>query len=195
MNIEKVLSNISYLRFLIEKFPTFFSSDTKMSKWRNSATLLLASRVSAPSSSRFDYNLLMLKRSTKSKFMPNAYVFPGGVSEKSDFDPLWKDILAPIKPLEPLLIKDVTRPMLMKTQTDLLEPDVGFRINAIRETFEETGILLHVPLNEGDEVKSGQLLEWRDRVHKDATQFMTMCRQLKVIPDVWSLFEWSDWLV
>jgi len=127
--------------------------------------------------------------------MPNAYVFPGGVSEKSDFDPLWKEILTPIKPLEPLVLNGVTRPMLMKPQTDLLEPDVGFRINAIRETFEETGILLHVPVNEGEEVKSGQLLDWRDRVHKDSTQFMTMCHQLQVIPDVWSLFEWSDWLV
>lgn len=161
--------------------------------WRNAATLLLAVRNSSPSSSKFDYTLLMLKRSRKSKFMPSAYVFPGGVTEKSDFCQTWKDILEPVRPLESLILRDVPRPMLMKPEVGLLEPDVGFRINAIRETFEETGILLHLPT--GDTIKSEQLLEWRSRVHNDSTLFMTMCRELKVVPDVWSLFEWSDWLV
>ena len=160
--------------------------------WRNAATLLLAVRSSMPSS-RYDYNLLMMKRSRRSKFMPNAYVFPGGVTEKSDFCPTWKELLEPVKPLDPLILRDVPRPMIMRAFPGLLEPDIGFRINAIRETFEETGILLHIS-NE-DAVKASRLSEWRPQVHKDASLFLTMCKELKVVPDVWSLFEWSDWLV
>ena len=164
------------------------------SLWRNAATLLLAARNSTPSSTaKYDYNLLMMKRSRKSKFMPNAIVFPGGVTEKSDFSQTWKQLLEPVKPLEPLLLQDVPRPMIIKSFPGLLEPDIGFRINAIRETFEETGILLH--LSTEDEVKADKFVEWRPKVHKDASLFLKMCKELKVVPDVWSLFEWSDWLV
>jgi 8-oxo-dGTP pyrophosphatase MutT (NUDIX family) len=45
----------------------------------------------------------------------------------------------------------------MKTNPDLLEPDLGYRINAIRETFEETGILLHLSV-EG-RIKSEQVCQ------------------------------------
>ena len=41
----------------------------------------------------FDYEILMLRRSAKSQFMPNAYVFPGGVSSTKDFDPKWLDLI------------------------------------------------------------------------------------------------------
>jgi nucleoside diphosphate-linked moiety X motif protein 19 len=86
----------------------------------------------------------MLKRSSKSKFMPRAFVFPGGITEKSDFCQTWRDLLQSVKPLEQLILRGVPRPIIMKSQPGLLEPDIGFRINAIRETFEETGILLHL---------------------------------------------------
>ncbi len=59
--------------------------------WRNAASAILVAKdarapdvpsASAapkrPSEDTFDYKVLMLQRSSKSKFMPNAYVFPGG---------------------------------------------------------------------------------------------------------------------
>ena len=87
------------------------------------------------------------------------------------------------------------KPLILKTElvSGLLEPDVGFRINAIRECFEETGILLHLSIDE--KVKAEEIAKWRPIVHSDASQFLPMCRQLKIVPDVWSLVEWSDWLV
>jgi nucleoside diphosphate-linked moiety X motif protein 19 len=69
--------------------------------WRNSATLILAVRAAQPS--KFDYNILMLKRSARSKFMPSAVVFPGGVTEAADFNPAWKQLLEPVKPLVSIL--------------------------------------------------------------------------------------------
>ena len=72
--------------------------------WRDAATLILTARTATANvspkltsvqsttkaedknvyQSHFDYSVLMLKRSSKSKFMPNAFVFPGGVLSSSD---------------------------------------------------------------------------------------------------------------
>ncbi|XP_041451234.1 nucleoside diphosphate-linked moiety X motif 19 [Drosophila obscura] len=32
---------------------------------------------------------------------------------------------------------------------------------------------------------------WQQRVHDDATQFLALCRHLHVLPNLWSLHEWS----
>lgn len=34
---------------------------------------------------------------------------------------------------------------------------------------------------------------WQHVVHNDASQFLTLCKELEVLPDVWSLHEWSVW--
>ena len=77
--------------------------------WREAATLILTARcASLPSTihttihttnlpttstttrqptleaATFDYRVLMLQRSSRSKFMPNAFVFPGGVVDQGD---------------------------------------------------------------------------------------------------------------
>ena len=55
-----------------------------------------SSSSSAPSaySDHFDYRVLMVKRSSKSKFMPNAYVFPGGVVAEADTSGSWLEVRA-----------------------------------------------------------------------------------------------------
>jgi len=60
--------------------------------WREAASLLVARKRNLfnghKGSSQFDYQVLMAQRSSRSAFMPNACVFPGGVfSAKADFDP------------------------------------------------------------------------------------------------------------
>lgn len=69
--------------------------------------------------------------------------------------------------------------------------EVAFRICAIREFFEEAGVLLArdkedvasildmVPGTFGPEIKKlspTQIETWRDRVHNDAYQFINMCQ-------------------
>ena len=76
-------------------------------------------------------------------------------------------------------------------QDSLIFGEVAFRICAIREFFEEAGILLardNVDVESILEVIPGSfpptikqlpssvLNEWRTRVHNDANQFITMCR-------------------
>ncbi len=36
--------------------------------------------------------------------------------------------------------------------------------------------------------------KWRDRIRQDASQFLVMCKENQIEPDVHSLFEWSEFL-
>ena len=164
--------------------------------WRDSSTLILVYRntLCSTNNSSFDYSLLMLKRSSKSKFMPNAYVFPGGVTDKHEFDKRWHELFnscdIPSRPTTDLILKDVPRPLLLQGKMDdgMLEKDLAFRIGAIRETFEEAGILLHKPIgNSAEKLCSNTLLEWREKVRKNPSEFFNMCQQFSICPDVWSL--------
>lgn len=101
-----------------------------------------------------DYRVLMVKRSNLSSFMASAYVFPGGQVEVADYSPKWykvfekagisrdkldkemkQRITGPRASIlqEPFIIKDNFK------EEDFLLPEIGLRIAAIRETFEETG--------------------------------------------------------
>ena len=35
---------------------------------------------------------------------------------------------------------------------------------------------------------------WRNRIRHDASQFMVMCKEMQIEPDIHSLFEWSQYL-
>jgi len=65
--------------------------------------------------------VFLLKRSLKSSFMAGNYVFPGGIAEKQDEDPHISSFCAPV---------------------DVGKEGLSSRIAAIRELFEEAGILL-----------------------------------------------------
>ena len=118
----------------------------------------------------------MLKRSSRSKFMPNAYVFPGGVLAESDSSVGWLDLFLSQgyseDDLEALVLTDVDRPFLMTKAevTECVARDLALRLTAIRETFEESGVLLY---REGD--RSGA---FNDSSH---TKWLTAMRE-KVRP-------------
>lgn len=171
-----------------------------------------------PHSSHFDYNILLLKRSGKSKFMPNAYVFPGGQVDSSDFSTEWLDVFrsfsnAPSFGLARVKQSAETRPPIFATdRLKLGSPipgEVAFRICALRETFEESGVLLVVPKTEEkrllmstgeanayavNNICPDELKKWRSLVNQSPSNFIKMCRELEVLPNIWALHEWSNWL-
>ena len=72
-----------------------------------------------------------------------------------------------------------------------------FRLTAIRETFEESGVLLHKNDNTSGAYNfsdSSFLKEWREKVHKSPDKLVNLYQELGVYPDIWSLSEYSDWL-
>ncbi len=168
---------------------------------------------------KFDYKLLMLGRSAKSTFMPSGWVFPGGVVSENDFSQRWHELFcrfigvqASTARLDPAQLgiapqsTEVPRPpMYTDTYTSgAVLGELGFRISAIRETFEESGILLCADKNKVQTEQSGQpdfvkiepsiLSEWRSKVHDDDSKFIDLCEALNVVPHIWSLYEWSNWL-
>ncbi|XP_026574902.1 nucleoside diphosphate-linked moiety X motif 19-like [Pseudonaja textilis] len=176
--------------------------------WREAATLILAAgggggggRPRRPS----DYQVLLLQRSARSAFLPRAQVFPGGVAEAADFSPAWRELL-PEGPRCGLGAEPPARPPLFTARRPelgeaALPADVAFRICAIRETFEESGLLLVVPAGRDRGpaaparlLPAGQLEEWRRQVQDDPGSFLRLCRRLGCAPHLRALHEWSNWL-
>ncbi|XP_037310029.2 nucleoside diphosphate-linked moiety X motif 19 [Pungitius pungitius] len=228
--------------------------NTTLKHWKEAATLILAAghklgadgvasrtpltaapaspltgahgRPHLPHESCFDYDVLLLKRSSTSTFMPNAYVFPGGLVHSSDFSSEWLDVFksfgkSPHFGLRGVTQPGDTRPPLFATdRLKLGSPipgEVAFRICALRETFEECGVLLFVskqeekhllksiessstpglegPLHDNvNELCSRELSKWRDLVNQNPSNFILMCRELDVLPNIWALQEWGNWL-
>ena len=93
---------------------------------RDSASLIIVDHSGARA------KVLMGKRHASHKFMPNKFVFPGGRVDPSDRK---VNIAGPLDPVvEERVLRHVQRPSPMKAR--------ALALAAIRETFEETGLLI-----------------------------------------------------
>jgi 8-oxo-dGTP pyrophosphatase MutT (NUDIX family) len=99
---------------------------------RDAATMIIIDRA-APSP-----QVLLGRRHDGHKFMPGKFVFPGGRVEPLDRRMASATPIAP--QVEARLMQDVQRPSAAKAR--------GLVLAAIRETFEETGILLGTKVRE-----------------------------------------------
>uniref|UniRef100_T2MJF6 Nucleoside diphosphate-linked moiety X motif 19, mitochondrial n=1 Tax=Hydra vulgaris TaxID=6087 RepID=T2MJF6_HYDVU len=172
--------------------------------WRDAATLVIAAKSGGLNKLGGNlFNVLMLKRNENSKFMPNSYVFPGGVVSSADFKKEWVDVL-PVNCQRSLSL--VNRPYIYTSNSSMesLQPELAFRICALRETFEECGVLL-VTNDKGESIAlsdpnieiGGQyhtLKVWREKINNDANEFLALFRCSKLLLNIYNLFEWSTWL-
>lgn len=177
------------------------------SSWRRAATVMLAAGWSHASPAGF--RLLLLQRAQNQRFMPGAHVFPGGVLDAADSSPDWVSLFAPRHTpprfgLGPEPPRQTSFPGLFHGDADsaALPDDVALRICAIRETFEEAGVLL---LRPRDSARASQepsialsppagLADWRSRVRSDPRCFLQLCAHLDCTPDIWALHDWGGWL-
>lgn len=178
---------------------------------------MLAARSKA--SKRCDYSVLMLKRLASSSFAAKHHVFPGGLLDKADHSKDWLDIYSAFvrdgSSVVSFLQKsaccpvDRSLPTFVTKRTDewALPAEVTFKICALRETFEETGVLLVRRLDQppGDDPEAScfardygltaeQRQEWTEHLRADSGSFTELCRSLNCVPDIWSLRVWSCWL-
>jgi 8-oxo-dGTP pyrophosphatase MutT (NUDIX family) len=97
-------------------------------KPRDSATLILIDRAHAVP------KVLLGRRHTRHRFMPGKFVFPGGRIEPTDRH------MSAVSPLQAhyvtRLMRRVRRPSAVKA--------AGYALAAVRETYEETGLMLGV---------------------------------------------------
>jgi 8-oxo-dGTP pyrophosphatase MutT (NUDIX family) len=98
-------------------------------KPRDSATLILIDRAETVP------KVLLGRRHERHRFMPGKFVFPGGRIEKTD---RFMPIAAPLDRRDVArLMRQVKRPSAAKA--------AAFALAAVRETYEETGLMLGVP--------------------------------------------------
>ncbi|EZA57441.1 hypothetical protein DMN91_008749 [Ooceraea biroi] len=185
-----------------------------MKAWRDAASLILAARHGqkynrSVAATTHNYNLLCLQRHHKSHFMPGSYVFPGGVVDPADADVKWRELFAAFGfddgSLASLIPRVATRPLIFRPRQNELPREITLRITAIRETFEESGVLICRRRRDGGDagisiwarhmsMPKNELQTWQSKVHKDATLFFELCEKLQCCPDLWALHEWSNWL-
>jgi 8-oxo-dGTP pyrophosphatase MutT (NUDIX family) len=106
---------------------------------KDAATLILVDRSARRP------KVLLGKRHARHKFMPGKFVFPGGRVDPGDKR---MPVARPLNPdAQANLMKRLARASPAKAH--------GFALAAIRETFEETGLLIGVPVAEVPAVPKG----------------------------------------
>ncbi|KAI9595707.1 hypothetical protein BDF19DRAFT_441320 [Syncephalis fuscata] len=119
-----------------------------------------------------NYRILMLKRSARGAFS-NMHAFPGGAMELADQHDNWSALMTTSK------------------ITDAM--DLAYRICALRETFEESGILITEPSIAG-RFSDEQLVEWRKEVYADPQAFFNICKEHQLKPAVDRLVCFQRWI-
>jgi 8-oxo-dGTP pyrophosphatase MutT (NUDIX family) len=111
---------------------------------------------------------LLMRRHLKSKFAAGDFVFPGGKIEADDIP---DDAVDWCRGLE---VKAAARRLSLEPAP---RTALGFWIGAIRETFEEAGLLLAVDAQGRDvSVDAPRFADYRKACHADHRAFWTMVR-------------------
>lgn len=126
--------------------------------------------------------------------MPGAYVFPGGVVHAQDFSHAWDKIVRGRDRLP-----DPPFPMYREPVEGVSDfhgrAKLAYRIAALRETFEEVGVLLPERALER-RVSPAAVSEWQERVKKDAGAFRRFLAESANVSSLSlePLLQWTDWL-
>ena len=209
----------------------------KSNPWKEASSLIIAAKVDPVSKAGLDgksdssiqkvlpiddcdYRLLMAKRSGKSSYLANAFVFPGGYVDLADFSTKWWAVFESAgisrselsrfgneisQPRPPIFSEPGVLMQQEYVHADSLPATIALRITAIRETFEETGILL---LNRAPAARESRtnafraetdfgkidMKTWQKKIHENPICFADFCLEIGLCPDIWSLKEWWNWL-
>ncbi len=129
--------------------------------------------------------VFMVKRSTKSAFLPDVYVFPGGTVKTEDHElEQQEDFCAPF----PASVADPEERTLLGT---------GIRVAAIRELFEEANILLAYRNNElvaSDASMQAQLASYRQLLNEHKASLLELVHTEHLIVATDALLYFAHWV-
>ncbi|VVC29167.1 Hypothetical protein CINCED_3A009736 [Cinara cedri] len=182
-----------------------------MGFWREASSVILLTKSSNVKNMKTvcwdSFKILCIKRSEINSFLPNYIVFPGGTTEKSDSSLEWTNIIPDYmnSNLNINIIGYNGNPAIKfvsDNEPGSIPKYLSLRVTAIRETFEECGILLCKQINHEIAENSGKanhleidsIDKWRKLVRKNAINFIDLCNQNNCYPDVGALHLWSNWL-
>lgn len=198
------------------------------------ASTLIISNALETRVNNFDYNIILLKRSEKMRAWPGALVFPGGKFDDSiDNSENWLKVFFNAEQFSiiqsnPGSLKNQFQGLFnnslfgqnnfeIKRKLKMIIPyEIAYRLCAIRETFEETGILIAYEkdnsMNEKEKLDNqltlpnsklytkvyeknhDALKNWQKRVKNDPKNFLEMFLEMNLIPDIRGLHEWANWI-
>ncbi|KAI5479924.1 NUDIX hydrolase domain containing protein [Pseudohyphozyma bogoriensis] len=166
-----------------------------------SASVILIAPLNTRTPDGYDYSILLLQRHSASSTFVSAHVFPGGNVDPSDSSPRWNSLFpAPAHHDDSALTADEEQQI---RQT---------RICAVRECFEECGVLL---LEDGvaddgvvvpgvggkkwDAMPEDERKVWREKVHGNGEKFFDLFEELsaggtKARPGLSKLQARANWI-
>jgi len=153
----------------------------------DAATVILLREVNGESQG---FEVLMALRNSRSAFVPSSYVFPGGRVEEEDCLRDMEDFCGG---------PDLIRAKRVLDGMSLPERALGIWVAAIRETFEEVG-LLFVCQRDGTLVSldpddiDRRFLSYRERVHSGELSFEEVLRREDLTLALDRLHYFSHWI-
>ncbi|XP_058059833.1 acyl-coenzyme A diphosphatase NUDT19-like [Anopheles bellator] len=175
--------------------------------WRDSASLIIVARNhgNVSDADGYNYKVLVFKRTEKTSFLPNHIVFPGGAFDPQDETPSWLSYFrqqnVPDRSIQALASVSGPRPYIFQTtDSDTLDRNLSLRLCALREAFEELGVLLisdrhgKHPNGFSQAKKEFPTVQWQQAIHEGAKTFLELYGELNELPDIFGLYEWSVWI-
>uniref|UniRef100_A0A182PG34 Nudix hydrolase domain-containing protein n=1 Tax=Anopheles epiroticus TaxID=199890 RepID=A0A182PG34_9DIPT len=173
--------------------------------WRDSASVIVLARNTNNELDRdgYNYKVLVFKRTEKTSSFPNHIVFPGGSFDPQDDGTDWMRLFSEqaIAPEKLRTVTTVTGPrpyIFRQMEGDKLDRNISVRLCALRECFEELGVLLVATSGAEDGYSTARtgfdVPGWQTDVHDGRKTFRELYEQLQETPDLWSLYEWSTWI-
>ncbi|HWE67004.1 MAG TPA: hypothetical protein VG298_10210 [Acidimicrobiales bacterium] len=154
---------------------------------RPAATVMLVRDAAEPAVDDSPLEVLMVRRNLRSDFVGGAYVFPGGAVDPADSGP----------EAEATCVgrSDAGASALLGVATGGL----AYWIAALRETFEEAGLLLAEraggpALLAGDPVEAARFVEERAAVNAGTRRFLDLCRDEALLLQVGDVHYFAHWI-
>jgi len=155
---------------------------------KDAATVILLRKSREPEKGNFE--VLLVLRNLKSRFVPGSYVFPGGCLDEEDAAPGMEDFFT-----------GVDRKKAQALFPDMSSPDKapGIWVTGIRETFEEVGLLMAYQRdNAFVAIDSDHLLEkfhsYRQRLQKGAISLKAILLNERLTLATDRLHYFSHWI-
>jgi len=152
------------------------STDGPIETPKDAATIVVYRRT--PS-----IEIFMVKRHARSRFMANAMVFPGGRLEADDCHERW-DSHVDVSPSEAAQIMHQDDPALAR----------GLMVAAVRETFEEAGLLLTTSQGRISETQIASFAKARDQLNDGKRSFVDLVADLDIVLSLKALRFVAHWI-
>ncbi len=126
---------------------------------------------------------LFLLRPVEAEFVPRAQVFPGGRIDDADAGPEWDRLTD---------VSEAEAARMLHAEEAGGQPARAFLVGAVREVFEETGVLLGV---DGEGAGGREWLQAaRLKVHSGAASFASVVSEAGLRLDLRSLVPFTRWV-